>query len=908
MAGSSRSDLFLLKLRGYVTNRGTVPPIAILLSLFLLWLGVSLPNSAAGAEKPVVAVLPFRVYAPAKLAYLKKGLQKMFAERLDKEGVKISDLAKTELLASSYPSVDQKSARKLGQLLSSGFVIDGSVTQMGKRLSLDLKLFDLRTRKPPFFMYGVAEDMGELAGTVKQLVNRIYNRISGVMLVESVEVAGNKRIEKDAILAVIQTKKGDRLNYDNLDRDLREVYKMGYFKDVKIETEEEANGVKVIFHVSEKPSIGKIVFKGNKKFKDKDLRKELGLKQYSILDQTQVKQSVNRLKDFYRQKGYYNAEIKEKTEPLSNNEVALEYTINEENKVYIYKIEFLGNEAFSDKDLAGLMETKTKGFFSWITDSGYLDKKKLDFDVQKVAAYYHNHGYINARVGTPEIEFTKGKGLKIIIEIEEGDQYGVGKVSVQGDLIEPEAKLMKIVRIDKEKEFNREILRKDMLAIRNLYADEGYAYADVAPLIKEDAKLHKVDITYKISMGPKVRFGRITITGNTVTRDKVIRREIKAIPGNFFSGKAVRKSMEDLNRLGFFEKVSVQTKPGAQKKLMNLDIQVKERPTGFFNFGVGYSSQDKEFVSFQIAQNNLLGNGESLSATARLGAISNQFDISFVEPWLLDKPLSLGVDLYKWMQEYSDYTINSTGFSTALGFPLGIDEYTRGSVKYNLDNSDISNVASTASYAIRDMIGENLTSSVTVGIARDSRDRPFNTHRGSINSISYEYAGGPLGGDLYFDKYLARSAWYFPLPWNTVFLAQGRWGYVVKRPGGKLPVFQKFAIGGMDTVRGFDYGAISPRDPVTGDLVGGTKMMCYNFEYRFPLSKSQGVVGVVFYDAGNVFAKDEPVTFSGIRDSVGAGVRWYSPVGPLIMEYGKNLHPRSGEPPGRWEFTVGGLF
>lgn len=865
-------------------------------------------TSVEGAEKPAVAVLPFRVYAPGKLAYLKKGLQKMFAERLEKKGLKISDLAKTDSHALAYPSLNQKNAAELGKALSSAFIVDGTVTQIGNRLSIDLKLFDLKSRKPPSFIYGVAGSMKEIPNTVQQLANSIYNRVSGVKLVGSVEVTGNKRIEKDAILAVIQTKKGDRLNYDHLDQDLREVYKMGYFKDVKIETEENPNGVEVIFHVTEKPSIAKIVFKGNKKFKDSDLRKELGLKLYSILDETQVKQSVGRLKEFYRKKGYYNAEIKERTVPLSNNEVSLEYSINEQNKVYIYKIEFVGNKAFSDHELSGLMETRKKGFFSWITDSGYLEKKKLDFDVQKIGAYYHNHGYINAKVGTPEIEFTRGKGLKVIIEIEEGDQYDVGKVSVQGDLIEPEAKLMKIVQIDKEKAFNRETLRKDMLAIRNLYADKGYAFADVAPLIKEDTKTHKVNIAYKISTGPKVRFGRIEITGNTVTRDKVIRREIKAIPGNYFSAEAIKKSMENLNRLGFFQKVSVQPKASADKKLMNLDFQVKERPTGYFNFGVGYSSQDREFVSFQIAQNNLLGYGESLSATTRLGGISNQFDINFTEPWLLGKPISLGVDLYKWMQEYSDYTINSTGFATTLGFPLGIDEYTRGSVRYSLDNSDISNVASTAAYAIRDMIGENLTSSVTLGIMRDSRDRPFNTHRGSVNSISYQYAGGVLGGDLYFDKYLARSAWYFPLPWNTVFLAQGRWGYVVKRPGGKLPVFEKFAIGGIDTVRGFDYGAISPKDPVTGDLIGGTKMMCYNFEYRFPLSKSQGVVGVVFYDAGNVFAKDQPVTFSGIRDSVGAGVRWYSPVGPLIMEYGKNLHPRAGEPPGRWEFTVGGLF
>jgi outer membrane protein insertion porin family len=882
--------------------------IFFLIPLYVLTYFVCSSSVICSAEEPAVTVVPFKIYASAQFKHLSRGLQDMFVLRMQKKGLKVTSTPLTNANPLSSSSVTRDAALQLAKTLKSSFIVDGSLTQMGKKLSVDVRLFDVNSGKPPFFFYGVAENIDALPSAVDNVVGSIYNKILGVPQVDSVLVEGNKRVEKDAILAVIGTKKGHPLDSGQLDQDLRDVYKMGYFKDVQIETEPGPKGKIIVFKVTEKPSVGKISFEGNKKIKADDLKKELGIKLYSILDENQVKQSVDRVRDFYRKKGYYNAEIEEKTESLPNNKVLLRYVINEQKKIFIYKIEFLGNKAFDDDDLQDLMQTSEKGIFSFITDSGYLDREKLNFDVQKIAAFYHNHGYINAIVGDPKVTYVKGKGLKITVEVEEGEQYRVGTVSVQGDLIQAPEELLKKVRIGKEKEFNREAVRKDMLALRNVYADEGYAYAEVSPSTRKDVKKKKVNITYKISKGPKVHFERINIEGNTVTRDNVIRRELKAVEGDYFSGNALRKSMENLHRLGFFENVSVDTKRGDQKDSMILDVHVKERPTGFFSVGVGYSSVDKTSISFQIAENNFLGYGQSLSASTRFGAVSKEYDIRFTEPWFLGRQLSLGIDIYKWEREYDEYTKDSLGGDVSLAFPIGLDDYTKASIKYTYDNADITNVADTAAVAIKEMIGQNVTSSMTLGVSRDSRDRPWETHRGSVNSLSFEYAGGVFGGDLYFNKYQARSAWYFPLPWDTVFLAQGRWGYEVQRSGGKLPVFEKFTLGGINTVRGFDYGAISPRDPATGDKIGGEKMMVYNLEYRFPLQKEQGVVGVVFFDAGNVFEKEEDWTFTGIRRSVGVGVRWYSPVGPLRVEYGWNLEPREGEPSGNMEFTIGGTF
>ena len=326
--------------------------------------------------------------------------------------------------------------------------------------------------------------------------------------------------------------------------------------------------------------------------------------------------------------------------------------------------------------------------------------------------------------------------------------------------------------------------------------------------------------------------------------------------------------------------------------------------------GAGYSSAEKVFGIFEISQNNFLGYGQRLSAAARIGEITNQFDVRFVEPWFLGKPISLGVDLYRVDESEVDgeYEKESIGTGVRLGFPLRVDEYLKGTVKYGYDDTDIRDVPDDAAIEIREMEGRNVTSSITLGLLRDSRDRPWNTSRGSVNTITFEYAGGFLSGDVYFNEWFGRSAWFLPFIWDTGFMVQGRLGYIERREGGKLPVYHKYKLGGINTVRGYDYKSISPVDPVTGDKLGGEKMMVYNLEYRFPLLREQGVVGLVFYDAGNVFTKDQDYTFDGIRSSVGGGVRWFSPMGPLRLEYGHALDRQPGDPKGNWEFTIGGVI
>jgi outer membrane protein insertion porin family len=866
------------------------------------------PSSLGAQQKKTVAVLPFAIHAAQALEAYKRNLQDMLTDRLAKFGIPVIPTKDVNRLpAASLPSPDQAELIALGKNLGADYVVTGSLTQIGKRISLDLKALDVTGERPPFSLFMVEDDIDRINEAMDRASKSLYNQIVGIAQIDSVRVEGNQRVESDAILAVVESRKGESLDYDKLDKDLRAIYAMGYFKDVSIETENGAKGKIVIFKVVEKPSIGKITFVGNKKIKSEDLTKESGVKLYSIYNPNEVKQSINKLKDYYRQEGYYTVEITDKVEDMPRNEVALTYDIKEGEKVLIQKIEFAGNTKFKDGKLKDVMETSEKGLLSWFTSAGVLDKKKLETDAQKIAVFYQNQGYIRAKVGEPTVRYEPGQGLIVTIEISEGNQYLVNEVKVEGDLILPPEELLKKVQMVKPEPFSREIVRKDVLTLRDIYADDGYAYAEVLPLTREDDKDHTVDITYQITKRNKVRFERITITGNTVTRDNVIRRELEVYEGEYFSGRGMRKSTENLNRLGYFEDAEFQTKKGSTGELMDLSLNVKEKPTGSFTLGAGYSGSEGATGMASVSQNNLFGTGRSLTADVRFSGISQYFDIRYSDPRLWDTKFSGGIDLYKWEYQYDTYTRDSYGGNLRFGVPLGFDEYTRGSAVYGYDDTLIKDIAATAPFEIQEMAGWSVTSSITFAVTRDSKNRPWNTSSGSFNVLSFQYAGGILGGDVYFNRYEATSQWFIPFWWDSSFMVEGRWGYMQEREGRTIPSYQLYRIGGISTVRGYDQDSISPTAP-NGDTIGGPKMMIYNFEYRFPLLKEQGVMGVVFFDMGNVFTQSENYSFTNIPRSAGAGFRWYSPFGPIRVEYGYILNRRPGDPTGNVEFQVGGNF
>jgi outer membrane protein insertion porin family len=476
----------------------------------------------------------------------------------------------------------------------------------------------------------------------------------------------------------------------------------------------------------------------------------------------------------------------------------------------------------------------------------------------------------------------------------------MGQIDLSGDFIIVKEELISNVKVGEQEYYNRDAIRQDVLNLTDIYADRGYAHADVFPEIKTDPENLTVDIMFHITKNDPVYFERINIHGNTKTRDKVIRRELKVCEQELYSSSRLKRSVSDLLRMDYFEDVKVKPQKGSAEDKMILDIEVVEKPTGTFTFGGGYSGVDGLYVMASVSERNFLGRGQILEFSVQTGGSARQYTFGFTEPWLFDIPLSAGIDAYKMERDYDDYDRDSYGGGLRAGYPLL--DYTRGYIKYAYDVSTIDNISPIASPYIYP--GRNVESSVSLSVVYDSRNRQFNPSDGSRHSITLKYSG--LGGNIGYTKATAETGWYFPLFWDTVGFLHGEGGYIWERSDKYLPDYERFYLGGINSVRGFDWREISP---VIGDdiEIGGTEFVQFNVEYLFPIIKESGLIGLIFYDAGNAWA-DEGTSDSGLRDSYGFGIRWFSPMGPLRLERGYIIDPYPGEGSGRWEFSMGGSF
>jgi len=958
-------------------------------------------------------------------------------------------------------------ARKVGVELQTNFVLYGSVSKIGEQISFDVRLVDVNNERPTASIYVTQEGLENLASAVSDLSGEVGIRILRRKKIRSVNVAGNERIETEAIKLNIKTKSGDLFDQAKLRQDLTEIYKMGYFKEVRIEAEDTPQGQDVVFVVAEKPTINevtirgakviakedveaamttrqysilqrtvlkedvekiralyrdkgyydaevtyeveslegnradvsfrikekkklyvrRITFTGNQHFSDdelkdiietsekgkffwltesgilkreklevdsdrigafylnqgfmdikvgrpeatydeegiyinfpidegrrfrvgkvdvsgKDIEAAMATRQYSILQRTVLKEDVEKIRALYRDKGYYDAEVTYEVESLEGNRADVSFRIKEKKKLYVRRITFTGNQHFSDDELKDIIETSEKGKFFWLTESGILKREKLEVDSDRIGAFYLNQGFMDIKVGRPEAAYDE-EGIYINFPIDEGRRFRVGKVDVSGKDIEPKINLLGVVELSEEKYFDREVLAKDLQNLTDFFTSRGYAFAEVAPKIERDEAQQVVNVDYEIKKGELVDFARINIIGNTKTRDKVIRRQLKVVEGARYSRADLERSVRNLQRLDFFETAELDTRKGKTADKMDVDVKVKEKATRYISAGAGYSSADEVFFQAQVAERNLFGRGQNLQFNAQLGTLANRFTLKFTEPWLFDIPLSWTMEGYNWSRDYDEYNKKSWGGRTAFSYPIW--DYTRIYLSYIYDDAEISNVSSSAAEVIKDQEGKLVTSAISSTLRRDSRDHHFLTTRGSDNSLTVDYAGRFLGGDAGFIKGEFNSSWYFPLFWDCVGFLHGKTGYITENDG-EVPIYERFYLGGINSIRAFGSGEVSPRDPETGDRIGGNKMVLFNAEFLFPLIKEQGVRGVLFFDAGNAYDNGETIDLSDLKYSIGGGMRWYSPMGPLRLEWGYNPDQEPGDPKSKWQFSMGVFF
>ena len=867
---------------------------------------ISLTCSLSQAAGQNTAFLPLAIISPQPDDTFTAQVDNSLRGVLAKEDLTMIDRPTASRLVNydSWPP-SAKTLNSIAADTGQDNVAVGTLTIIGDQISIDFKVFDILDPTHPKYFFREASSIASLDMVISDIIGEVKTYIKRDQYIASIAPAGNKRIDSGAILRKIRTKSGDFYNPGVLREDLKAIYKMGFFNDVQIDVSDSREGKKIIFNVTEKPTVSSITYSGIDELKEEDVAEVVNIKENSILNPARVNSAAEAIKALYKSKGYYNTNVKQETSYPTADTAAIRFAIDEGKKIFIKEIGFEGNTAFDADDLEDIIETSEKGWLSWLTDSGLLDKDMLNQDAGRITAFYHNNGFLEARVGEP-IVTQEEEWLYITFPIQEGQRFKVGTVNIEGDLIADKQVFLDMLSIRNEEFMSRQVLREDILKISDYYAEQGYAFADVNPLMDKSTSGTRVDINLKIEKGDLVYINRISIRGNTRTRDNVIRRDLKIAEGGVFDAKGIRTSSQKLQRLDFFEEVNITPEPALDPTKMNIVVDVKEKSTGQFSIGAGYSSVDKLILMGEISENNFLGIGHRLSLSANIGDSSNKYNLSWTNPRVNDTELSTGIDLFNWEREYDDYTKDSKGGALRFGHPLW--EQWRMYESYSYTDTELSDIDDDASYIIKESQNVPITSAFKVSFVRDTRDRLYGASSGSKNLVSVKYAGGPLGGDAQFTKAEATSSWYFPLPLGTVFHLLGAAGYAWENETDKLPVYERFYLGGMNSIRGFEYGKVSPIDPDTDDRIGGNMMWYTNVELIVPIFKEQGIYGALFFDAGNSIAEDYDWDREEVAKAVGAELRWLSPMGPIRIVWGYNLDPLSDEPESVWDFSIGGNF
>jgi outer membrane protein insertion porin family len=678
---------------------------------------------------------------------------------------------------------------------------------------------------------------------------------------------------------------------------------------VTFDTEEVPGGYRLTVIVVEKPIVSGVQIEGNKDVETADLRAAVTVKERSLFEEEKVKESVNKLVEVSQNKGFVDATVEASVAEDSEGALRVTFRVSEGLKLKIERIVVTGNRFHPRKAILKAMETSEKGFFSFISDSGIFKKDVLENDVRKIEALYQNSGFLDSKISEPVISRGK-KGLVVTIRIFEGRQYRVGEVGFSGESGIPEETLRKTVKLNRGDLFNRETLLSDLLALTTLVNDEGYAQALVSPGVEKRKEYPVADVTYRFERGTKFRFGKVEISGNTKTLDRVIRHNLDVSDGRIYTATGLKTSKENLTRTSYFKDVKISTAPSAVPGEMDAKVEVQEGPTGTLSGGVGYSSLDKIFGVVQLGENNLFGRGWKASLNSQFGARRTTYSIDFRDPHFLDTDFGLLLSAFNTRVLYTDFERKAIGAKAGLGYNL--TRFTTASLSLRVEGTRILQVGPAISQVLLDEFARGLqhTRSVTFSLARNTTDKFIDPSQGGVQSGSVEYAGGPLGGDSQFVKYVLNAKAFYPVTTSTVFSWNALWAHVVPTVGGgEIPIFERYFLGGPYSIRGFRSRELSPRDPNTGEAIGGNKELVGNLEYLFPLVPEISFKGVVFFDVGNTWAQGKwPWAGDQLRYAYGAGVRWYSPMGPLRFEMGWNLKPGAGEAKRVFEFTIGTAF
>ncbi len=734
-------------------------------------------------------------------------------------------------------------------------------------------------------------------------------------VISDIRVDGVQRIEADTVRSYLSLTKGDMATPAKMNESVKVLFSTGFFSDVHVSL---VDGNVLLVKVVENPVINRVVFEGNHAIETKDLEKEIQLKVRQVYTKSRVKSDTQRILDVYRRSGRFAVLVEPKVISLEQNRVDLVFEVTEGERTGVRRINFIGNKVFDDEELRLAVNTRETEWWRFFSNSDFYDPDRLNYDKELLRRFYLNHGYVDFRVLSSHAELTPDrKDFLITFAIEEGEKYKFGKIDLGTTLkrINLEALRAKITTATGDT-YSAEKVEKTVAQLTAAIGDLQYGFAQVQPKLDPDKSKRIVDINYAVSEGPRVFVQRIDINGNTRTLDRVIRRQMQLSEGDPFLNNKVKKSEQNIRDLGFFEEVKVTPSEGGQPDQSVIAVDVKEKSTGDFSIGAGFSSTDGPLGDFSINERNLLGKGQNLRFGIQASARTQQYDISFTEPYFLEKDLAVGGDLFRTTrdnQSESSFNEERNGFNLRAGYPLSDVLNERWS--YGLTQTKITNVPTTASRFVREQQGTSITSSLGHELMYDKRNSKLNPSEGFYIKMNNDLAG--LGGDVQYFRTKVGGAYYTPLFEKWTLILGGEVGYIYGL-GQNVRINDRFYLGG-ENLRGFKFAGVGPRDLTGGvnDALGGNRFARSRVEVSFPtgLPEEFGVRGRVFNDAGILDQVDaSPLpgenfkSDSKLRMSSGIGVTWQSPFGPIGVDLAQPILKESYDVTEFFRFSFGTRF
>ena len=736
--------------------------------------------------------------------------------------------------------------------------------------------------------------------------------------VTTIEIRGNKRIELPAIVGRLTLKPGDPYTPENVRGQIKILYETGFFEEVQVETESGAGGTALAFLVHEKPFITEIVFDGNTALSDDKLKEKITIKSQAFLDQLQAKESAEKIRLAYQGDGYFNCSVIPVVQTLDEDRKRLTFLVKEGDKARVKTVNFDGLHAATKDEMFKVMATRE--WIPWhglitqlklpsiLSDAGVLKREEMNNDVERVKEVLLNKGYLNARVGLPTVELNEDKKWFVVTyAVMEGEPFTIGEIGFRGNTVFEDPELRQGLKMKEGEIFQRQKLRDEITRLNDLYGSKGYSFADVSPNVVPNTTERTASIILTVKEGEMMRIRQINISGNEKTKDNVVRREIRVDEQDVIDTPALKRSFQRLNNLNFFETVEIlPAQVGADK--VDLNVRVKEKPTGQFSVGGGFSTLDQVVAIADITEGNLGGNGWMGRIRGQLGARRQIGLITFRNPYVNDSLTSMQLDVYATATNYITYFEKKTGASVTLGRYLS--EYTSGSVSLFVEELNFKNpavgICPDRFPIVCRQLGSQSSTGFRTSLARDTRDYYMDPRTGWRAAVGFDVGTPYLGGTNNFYKYYVDVIKYIPLPFDTRFSFRARYGAAVGLGGEPIPLTERYFVGGINTIRGFAFGRAGPVTN-SNSLLGASKQLIFNNDFIFTISADAKLNGVIFFDYGKGFDDNEPLS-SKLRKTVGLEGRWISPFGPLRAAYGINIDPNPGERKGVFEFTIGTLF